>query len=86
VVVVVAVAIALVATRSSTSSPRSSSSRTAPAAGAARLRPITIGPSVYTDDFHDPGSGWPTMVAPFGTTFAYGTNVYTITTVAHHSA
>jgi hypothetical protein len=34
------------------------------------------GTVVYTDDFHDPGSGWTTKTLPSGTRFSYGTREY----------
>jgi hypothetical protein len=51
-------------------------------AGAA-APPLTAkaGTVIFSDDFHDPGSGWHTAPLPSGTTFAYTDSGYTITAV-----
>jgi hypothetical protein len=73
-------AVAVATNRSSSSSTHSS------ATGSGKPRQVTTGRSVYHDDFHDPGSGWATLVAPLGTTFGYASGAYQIQTVPHHSA
>ena len=38
----------------------------------------TSGKAVFTDDFHDPGSGWTTNSLPSGTTFRYSADGYVV--------
>ncbi len=59
---------------------------------ARRLRqvsPVTGPPRVvYTDDFHDPNSGWTTTTLPSGTSFSYQSDSYVVSAVGdlHHLA
>jgi hypothetical protein len=41
--------------------------------------PPAFGSEVFSDDFHDPGSGWYASSLASGTTYAYGPSGYTIT-------
>jgi hypothetical protein len=38
----------------------------------------TSGKTVFSDDFHDPSSGWTTASLPSGTTFSYGADGYVV--------
>jgi hypothetical protein len=59
---------------------------------ARRLRQVSPvgGPPrvVYTDDFHDPNSGWTTATLPSGTRFGYQSDAYVVNAVGdlHHLA
>lgn len=59
---------------------------------ARRLRQVSpvTGPPwvVYTDDFHDPNSGWTTTTLPSGTSFSYQSGTYVVNAVGdlHHLA
>jgi len=76
-VLVILVVVALVAVGAIAAVAVIGSPKPTPGPGSSAVAPASassspgIGVVVFTDDFHDPGSGWSTGTLPSGTTFTY---------------